>query len=57
MVSMRLWLKGAKSRDTVSSSSLRGLRMVSWPRKRLGLEKKWASRRMSEMRVEMSRAW
>ena len=57
MVSMKLWLKGAKSKDTVSSSSLRVLRMVSWLRKRLGLEKRWASRRMSEMRVETSRAW
>ena len=57
MVSMRLWLKDVKSRDTVSLSSLRVLRMVSWLRKRLGLEKRWVSRRMSEMRVEMSRAW
>ena len=57
MVSMRLWLKGAKSRDTVSSSLLKVLRMVFWLKKRLGLEKRWASRRMSEMRVEMSRAW
>ena len=57
MVSMRLLLKDVKSRDTVSLSSLRVLRMVSWLRKRLGLEKRWVSRRMSERRVEMSRAW
>ena len=57
MVSMKLLLRGVKSRGIVSSSLLRVLKMVFWLKKKLGLEKRWASKKMSEMRVEILRAW